>query len=60
MGKGKRKKKRWQSAGLTFLIILLLFAIGALIVLKVFTVEKVKVTGNEHYPDETIREWILL
>jgi len=25
----------------------------------VFTVEKVKVTGNHHYPDETMEEWLL-
>ena len=60
MGRGKRKqKKRWKTAGLTFLMIVLFFAIAALIVINVFTVKKVKVTGNEHYPDEAMEDWLL-
>lgn len=60
MGTGKKKhRKPWKAIGWTFLIILLLFAIGALIVTKVFTVEKVKVTGNHHYPNETMEDWLL-
>lgn len=56
--KRKRKKKRKVFA-LIFLTVLLLLAIGALIVVKVFTVKKVVVTGNEHYEDAMIKEWVL-
>ncbi|MFG6384050.1 MAG: cell division protein FtsQ/DivIB [Lachnospiraceae bacterium] len=60
MGRGRKKqKKRWKTIGLTLLFILLLFAVAALIVIKVFTVEKVKVTGNEHYSDEVMKDWLL-
>ena len=56
--KRKRKKKR-KLFGLAFLTFLLLVAIAALIVVNVFTVEKVVVTGNEHYEDALIEEWVL-
>lgn len=56
--KRKRRKKR-KLFGLAFLTFLLLLAIAALIVVNVFTVEKVEVTGNEHYDDDVIAEWIL-
>lgn len=60
MGKGKqRRKKRLKIIGLVFLLVLLLFAVGALVVVKVFTVEKVVVTGNERYSDEVMEEWLL-
>lgn len=58
MGRGKRRKS-WKTAGYVLLILLLLAGAGAVIVLKVFTVEKVKVTGNKHYPDETMEDWLL-
>lgn len=58
MGRGI-KRKSWKTVGYVFLILLLLAGSGAVIVLKVFTVEKVKVTGNHHYPDETMEEWLL-
>ena len=45
--------------GLTILMILLFLAIAALIVINLFTVKKVKVTGNEHYSDEAMKDWLL-
>ena len=33
--------------------------VGALIAFKVFTVEKLEVTGSERYSDEVIEEWLL-
>ncbi|MCI8300409.1 MAG: cell division protein FtsQ [Lachnospiraceae bacterium] len=60
MGRGrKRRKKKWKMAGLTFLFFLLFLAVGALIAFKVFTVEKLEVTGSERYSDEVIEEWLL-
>lgn len=56
--KRKRKKKR-KLFGLAVLTLLLLLALGALIVVKVFTVEKVVVTGNDHYEDTLIEDWVL-
>ena len=56
--KRKRKKKR-KIFGLLFLTILLLLAVAALVVVKVFTVEQVVVTGNEHYDDDRIAECVL-
>lgn len=55
----RRRKKKRKAWGLTILTFLLLLAIGALVVVKVFTVEEVVVTGNELYADETIEEWVL-
>lgn len=54
----KRKKKR-RAWGLIILTILLILAVAALVVVKVFTVERVVVTGNDLYQDEMIREWVL-
>ena len=55
----RKRKKRWKAIGLTFLITALFLAIAALVVIKVFVVEKVKVTGNEHYPDDAMEDWLL-
>lgn len=55
----RRRRKKWKAAGLIFLFLLLFLAVGALVVVKVFTVEKVVVSGNEHYSDETIEDWLL-
>ena len=55
----RRRKKRLKAIGMAVLILALLLAIAILVVVKVFTVEKVKVTGNEHYPDETMADWLL-
>ena len=55
----RKRKKRWKAIGLTFLMLALLLSIAALVVVKVFVVKKVKVTGNEHYPDETMEDWLL-
>ncbi len=60
MGKRKRRqKKKKKIAGLVFLYFLLFAAVGMLIVVKVFTVEKMVVTGSNHYADGTIEEWLL-
>lgn len=55
----RKRKKRWKAIGLTFLMAALFLAVAALVVVKVFVVQKVKVTGNEHYPDETMEDWLL-
>lgn len=56
----KRKKKKRRKIGLfVFLGILLALGLAAIIVVKVFTVEEVKVEGNELYPSEQIEEWVL-
>lgn len=56
----KRKKKRkLKVVAIIFLILLLLLGISAVVVVKVFTVEKVVVTGNEHYENEMIEQWVL-
>lgn len=56
----KRKKKRKRKVfAIVFLTLVLLLAIAAVIVVKVFTVEKVVVKGNEHYENEMIEQWVL-
>ena len=54
-----RRKKRWKAIMTAVLILLLFLAIAALVVVKVFTVEKVKVKGNEHYSDKAMEDWLL-
>ncbi len=55
----RKKKKKRKIIGLIFLNMLLLLAVAALVVVKVFTVEQVVVTGNEHYDDAMITECVL-
>lgn len=55
----RRRKKKWKMAGLIFLFFLLILAVAALIAFKLFTVEKVVVTGSERYSDEAIENWLL-
>lgn len=55
----RRKKKRRKRILITFLVICLLLGISALVVVKVFRVEKVEVTGNKLYENEQIKEWVL-
>ena len=55
----RRRKRKRKIFGLVLLNILLILAIAALIVVKVFTVEQVTVTGNELYDDAMIRECVL-
>ena len=55
----RRKKKRRKRILITFLVICLLLGILALVVVKVFRVNKVEVTGNKLYGDEQIKEWVL-
>lgn len=59
MREERRRKKRWKIRLAVCLIILSLLAIGALVVIKVFTVKKVEITGNVNSSDETIKEWVL-
>ncbi len=55
----QRAKKRKRNGFLLFGILLFLAALLALLILKVYTVEKVTVTGNEYYTDEQIKELVL-
>ena len=55
----RKKKKRWKIAGAAFLTAAAAAAFGAVVVVKVFTVEKTEVVGNEHYPAEKISDWLL-
>ena len=60
MGKHKKKqRKKWKIAILVILYILLFLSVGALIVVKLFTVEKVEVTGTKRYTDGEIESWLL-
>lgn len=60
MVKSKRRKRRRRKLILKAVVILLVvIGIGALIVWKVFTVETVKVEGNNIYSDEKIENWVL-
>lgn len=61
MGKHKKKqRKKWKIAILVILYILLFLSVGALIVVKLFTVEKVEVTGTKHYTEGEIESWLSL
>ncbi len=52
----RRKKKKILK---TVLITILVLAVAALIVFKVFVVEKVEIEGNELYEDKKIEAWVL-
>jgi len=54
-----RKKKTKKTVGIIILVCILLIAAFGVVSYKVFTVEKVEVTGNTIYQDETIKQWIL-
>lgn len=53
------RKGRGRIAGMVFLLLLLLLAVGALVVIKLFTVDKVIVSGNTYYSQEAVEEWLL-
>lgn len=53
------RKGRGRIAGMVFLLLLLLLAVGALVVVKLFTVDKVIVSGNTYYSQEAVEEWLL-
>lgn len=55
----RKRKKRRKMGLIIFLVIMLLIAIGALIVWKVFTVKNVVVEGNELYSSEQIEQMVL-
>lgn len=60
MIKEKRKRKRRIKHVLRGILLFLIAAgIAALVVVKLFTVQKVVVKGNELYSDEQIKEWVL-
>lgn len=56
--KRRKKQKRRRMLGI-FLAICLLLAAAALVVVNVFTVKKVEVTGNKLYESKQIEEWVL-
>lgn len=55
----RRRKKRRKIGLMIFLVLLLLIAIGAFVVINVFTVERVVVEGNELYSSEQIQNMVL-
>lgn len=55
----RRKQKKRKRILVALLVFLLLIAAAALIIWKVFTVESVKIKGNEHYSDEQIEKFVL-
>lgn len=56
----RRKKQKKRKRILVILLSLfLLAAIAVLVIWKVYTVETVKVEGNEHYSDEQIQKFVL-
>lgn len=59
MREKRKRKKKWKIRLAVFMIILLFLILGGLAAVKLFTVEKVEITGNENCPDEVIREWVL-
>lgn len=59
MREKRKKKKRWKIRLAVILIILMFLALAALAAVKLFTVKTVKITGNDHCPEETIKEFIL-
>ena len=54
----RRKKRRRKHILIGFLTTLLILALAAHIVIKVFTVKNVEVEGNKLYSDEQIKEWV--
>lgn len=59
MKEERKKKKKWKVRLAVFLILVALLVIGALVVIKVFTVKKVIITGNVNCSEETVKEWVL-
>lgn len=55
----RKKKRKRKRIAITFLVLLLLFGAAALIVVKVFTVQQVEVTGNQLYDSKQIETWVL-
>lgn len=59
MAKRRKKRKRWKAFLRLVLAVALLAGAGALVVTKVFTVEKMEIVGSEYYSDEAISDWLL-
>lgn len=55
----RKKRRRRKRISIVLLTLAAIIAIGALLVIKVFTVEKVNVEGNVIYSDERIQNWVL-
>lgn len=53
------RKKRWKIRLAVVLIVFMFLALAALAAVKLFTVKTVKITGNDHCPEETVKEFIL-
>ena len=52
-------KKNLKIFFTTFCVCVLVLALIAVIVMKVFTIKKVVIKGNKHYQNEVIEDWIL-
>lgn len=59
MKEQRERKKRWKIRLAVVLIVLMFLALAALAAVKLFTVKTVKITGNDHCPEETVKEFIL-
>ena len=57
--KERKKRRRRKRILIVILILAVIAAIGALLVVKVFTVQDVKVEGNKIYSEEKIENWVL-
>lgn len=55
----RARKKRWKIRLAVVLIVFMFLALAALAAVKLFTVKTVKITGNDHCPEETVKEFIL-
>lgn len=55
----RKRKRRWKKVAIAFLIIILFLLIAFIVVIKVFTVKKVKVEGNLLYNQDVIEEAVL-
>lgn len=55
----RRRRGKGKVIGLAILLFLLVLGAGALVAMKLFTVENVAVEGSSLYADEVIEEWLL-
>lgn len=55
----RRRRRRRKRRLIAFLVLLITLAIAALIIIKVYTVEKVEVEGNDLYSDDMIISTVL-
>lgn len=55
----RRRKRKRKKLAVILMVILLLIATAALVIINVFTVEQVEVTGNQLYESKQIEKWVL-